>query len=61
MGVLTVLVTRALGEDGGTEAGQLIIHCADPEREETLSSSKLIKRPGVDMVMPQAPGDLLGV
>ena len=36
--VLAVLVTGALGEDGGTEAGQLIIHGADPEREETLSS-----------------------
>ena len=33
MGVLAVLVTRALGEDGGTEAGQLVIHGADPERE----------------------------
>ena len=33
--VLTVLVSGAPGEDGGTEAGQLIIHGADPETEGT--------------------------
>ena len=33
VGVLAVLVTGAPGEDGGTEAGQLVIHGADPEGE----------------------------
>ena len=33
--VLAVLVAGALGQDGGTEAGELVIHGADPERELT--------------------------
>ena len=35
LAVLAVLVSRTPGEDGGTEAGQLVIHGADPERELT--------------------------
>ena len=33
--VLAVLMAGALGEDGGAEAGELVIHGADPERELT--------------------------
>ena len=36
VGVLAVLVTGAPGEEGGTEAGQLVIHGADPEIGGTL-------------------------